>query len=322
MIASFHKYLRLISMEIIRGLLNVKERQRGCVLTIGNFDGMHLGHIRLLSILKEKGCELGKTTTVILFEPQPCEYFDQANPPARLMRLREKIEGLKSQAIDYVVILPFNKTLAKQTAEDFVAMLVSKLGPTFILVGDDFRFGYQRAGNIELLRELGSRYQFVADCLPTLTVHGERASSTRIRKLLAEGELAHVEQLLGHYFSIMGRIAHGQKRGRSLGFPTANIHLQRKTIPLSGVFVVAVDGILQDQTFTGVANLGTRPTLSGHNKPLLEVHLFDFDQDIYGKRAKVIFLHKLRDEQKFADFEALQVQIKEDIRQAKKFLKM
>lgn len=309
-------------MELIRGLHNVKGQQRGCVLTIGNFDGMHLGHIRLLSILKEKGRELEKPTTIILFEPQPGEYFDQANPPARLMRLREKIEQLKKQAIDSVVILPFNETLAKQSAQDFVAMLVAKLAPTFILVGDDFRFGYQRAGDIELLRKLGAQYKFVADCLPTLTIHEERASSTRIRKLLAEGELAHVELLLGHPFSIVGCIAHGDKRGRLLGFPTANIFLHRKTVPLKGVFVVAVEGVVEKQALEGVANLGTRPTLSGHRKPILEVHLFNFDQDIYGKRVKVNFLHKLRDEQKFADFESLQLQIQEDVRQAKKFLKM
>jgi riboflavin kinase/FMN adenylyltransferase len=307
-------------MELIRGLHNIKEQQRGCVLTIGNFDGMHLGHVRLLSILREKGRELQKPTTVILFEPQPCEYFDQENPPARLMRLREKVEELEKQTIDYVVVLPFSENLARQEAEDFVATLISKLGPTFILVGDDFRFGYHRAGDIELLQKLSTQFQFVADCLPTLTIQGERVSSTRIRKLLAEGELAHVEQLLGHHFSIIGRIAQGDKRGRLLGFPTANIHLRRKTIPLHGVFVVAVDGVLKDQTLTGVANLGTRPTLSGHNKPLLEVHLFNFDQDIYGKRVKVKFLHKLRDEQKFADFQALQTQIQEDIRQATNFL--
>lgn len=308
-------------MELIRGIYNVKERHRNCVITIGNFDGLHLGHLDLLKCLKNKAKFLQQKTLVIIFEPQPNEYFANDNAPARLMRFREKIEGLKELGIDLVLCLPFNADLAQQSAEDFIKTLVSKLAPSYFLVGDDFRFGCQRRGDIVLLQQLGKQLQFAADQLPTFIKSNERVSSTRVRELLKLGDLATVHKLLGRSFTLKGRVAKGDQRGRLLGFPTANIHLHRRTVPINGVFTVSMENIANDP-IPGVANIGTRPTISGGTKSLLEVHLLDFDQEIYGKHVTVNFLYKLRDEQKFTNLSALQEQIAQDVIAAREFFAM
>jgi riboflavin kinase/FMN adenylyltransferase len=296
-------------MEVIRHLQHLQAEQRGAVVTIGNFDGLHLGHQALLAALKKKGRELKKPSLVIIFEPQPNEYFSQ-NGTTRLMRFREKIEGFREQGIDYVLCLAFNETLASVPPEIFVEHLVAQIAPSYILVGDDFRFGYRRAGDIHLLQKLGQQFGFIAENMTTLTWQGERVSSSRIRKLLLQGEMDSACALLGHPFAMKGRIAHGDKRGRLLGFPTANIHLHRENVPINGVFVVQMVG---ESVINGVANVGTRPTVNGQTKTLLEVHLFDFDQDIYGKSVAIRFLKKLRDEYKFSSLEALTAQLAQDV---------
>lgn len=304
-------------MEIIRSLHQIKAPQRNAVITIGNFDGVHLGHQALLKKLKSKAKELQKPTLVILFEPQPNEFFSKHNA-ARLMRFREKVEALAELNIDYILCLKFDDKLAKQSAESFLEDLVNSINPSYILVGDDFRFGCQRAGDIQLLQEKQDQYNYVAESMDTFILDGERVSSSRVRKLLELGQINMAQELLGHVFTMTGRIKRGDQRGRLLGFPTANIDLQRTTVPVYGVFVVQMSGI-GGSVINGVANVGVRPTISGQTKTLLEVHLFDFDQDIYGKRVAVHFLKKLRDERKFPDLKSLSEQLAVDVKEARDY---
>jgi riboflavin kinase / FMN adenylyltransferase len=308
-------------MEFIRGLYNLPTQWQGCVATIGNFDGLHLGHIALLKKLTEQAQKLKLPATVILFEPQPNEYFGKDNIPPRLMRLREKILGLKKFPIDRVLCLHFDDQFAKKTAEQFVTeVLFAGLKVRYVVVGDDFRFGFQRRGDIQLLQKMGEEFTFQTECLPTFCLLGERVSSTRVRHFLSKGEMETAQTLLGRQFSLLGRVVHGDKRGRILGFPTANIYLHRKVVPIAGVFVVDVLGLTENPVL-GVANVGIRPTVAGTTRSLLEVHLFDFNRDIYGRSVEVRFLHKLRDEKKFASLELLQQQILQDAEQAKFYFK-
>ena len=312
-------------MELIRGLHNLRERHRGCVATIGNFDGVHLGHQAVLGQLAEKADELCLPVVLITFEPQPLEYFShpfapQSVPP-RLMRFREKIQALRRYAVDRMLCLPFNKTLAGMSPEDFVQkILVDGLGLRYLVVGDDFRYGCKRAGCFCDLQNAGEQHGFQVVNMHTFEVRSERVSSTRIRQALEQGDMASAEELLGRDYRMSGRVAHGEKLGRQLGFPTANIHLHRKLSPLQGIFVVEVFG-LDKEPLRGVASLGTRPTVN-ETKPLLEVHLFDFDQDIYGRHIQVSFLHKLRDEQYFDSLDALIAQIRKDVEDAKAWFGM
>lgn len=304
-------------MEVIRSLHQIKAPQRNAVITIGNFDGVHLGHQALLEKLKSKAKELQKPTLVILFEPQPNEFFSK-HKTARLMRFREKVEALTELNIDYILFLKFDEQLAKQSAESFLLDLVNSIHPSYILVGDDFRFGCQRVGDIQLLQEKQGQYNYVAESMDTFIVDDERVSSSRVRKLLELGQINRAQELLGHMFTMTGRIKRGDQRGRLLGFPTANIDLQRTTVPVHGVFVVQMSGI-GDSIINGVANVGVRPTISGQTKTLLEVHLFDFDQDIYGKRVAVHFLKKLRDERKYPDLKSLSEQLAVDVKEARDY---
>ncbi|MCW9024120.1 MAG: bifunctional riboflavin kinase/FAD synthetase [Gammaproteobacteria bacterium] len=303
-------------MELIRGLHNLREQHRGCVGTIGNFDGVHLGHQAVLGQLAEKADELCLPMVLITFEPQPQEYFGQQSSPPRLMRFREKIQSLRRYAVDRVLCLPFNKALATMSPEDFVKkILVDGLGLRYLVVGDDFRYGCKRAGCFNDLQAAGQRHGFQVVNMHTFAVGAERVSSTRIRKALEQGDMTGAEELLGRDYRMSGRVAHGEKLGRQLGFPTANIHLHRKVSPLQGIFAVEVFG-LDQEPLTGVASLGTRPTVDGTGT-LLEVYLFDFDQEIYGRHIQVSFLHKLRDEERFDSIEALRVQIEKDVNDAK-----
>lgn len=301
-------------MEVIRGRYNIQAHHHGCALTIGNFDGVHLGHQALIAELKRRAQQHGLTSCVVTFEPHPYEYFDR-NVKPRLTRLREKLEALAHFGVDRVLVLPFNQDLADLSAEGFVReVLVKQLGAKAILIGDDFRFGHKRAGDIALLRSLSDCCGFVVADMPTLTHATDRVSSTLVRKALEVGDLTLASTLLGRPYSMSGRVAHGDKRGRTIGFPTANVFLHRKAVPISGVYCVVMHG-LDEGTVTGVANVGNRPTVEG-TRSLLEVHLFDFDREIYGEHVKVEFAQKLRDEKKYDSFDLLKVQIQLDAEQA------
>ncbi|MDA1106918.1 MAG: bifunctional riboflavin kinase/FAD synthetase [Proteobacteria bacterium] len=306
-------------MEIVRGMYNLRARHLGCVATIGNFDGVHLGHQAVLGQLAEKGAELRLPTVVVTFEPQPQEFFS-AHAPSRLTRFREKVQALRRFSVERVVCLRFNKKLAAMAAQNFIqTLLVDGLGVRYLVVGDDFRFGHQRRGDFALLQEAGARHGFEVVNMHTFSVAGARVSSTRVRTALAQGDFATAEQLLGRPYRMSGRVAHGDKRGRDLGFPTANIHLHRKNAPLQGVFAVEMFGI-RGEPVAGAANVGTRPTVGG-TRCLLEVHLLDFNADIYGCHVQVEFLHKLREEIRFATLDELKNAIAQDCKQAREFFR-
>ncbi len=308
-------------MRFIRGLHNLHavtaaDKRAGCVATIGNFDGVHLGHQAVIGQLAEKGSELGLPTTLITFEPQPLEYFRPQQAPARLTRLREKLQALRRYSVDRVLCLPFNDKLARMPAETFIqSVLVEGLAVKYLVVGDDFRFGKDRAGDFGLLQQAGERHGFAVVNMHTFAIDNQRVSSTRIRDALVRGDFNETERLLGRPYRMSGRVAHGEKLGRQLGYPTANIHVHRRATPLQGIFVVEVFG-LEGEPLPGVASLGTRPTVDG-KKVILEVYLFDFDRDIYGKHLQISFLHKLRDEAKFTTLDALTRQIELDVKQAR-----
>ena len=305
-------------MQVIRGIYNLKPEHQGCVATIGNFDGVHLGHQAVLGQLAEKAGELALPVAVITFEPQPQEYFRPDESPPRLTRLREKIQALRRYAVDRVLVLRFDEKFSQQSADEFIQkLLVNGLGVKYLVIGDDFRFGKDRAGDFAMLKEAGKRQGFEVVNMHTFMLDGERVSSTRVRAALGNGNLNEAEKLLGRIYRMSGRVAHGDKRGRTIGFPTANIYLHRKAIPLRGVFVIQLYGV-EGEPVPGVANLGTRPTVDGM-RTLLEVHLFDFDRDIYGCHVHVDFLHKLRDERRFDSFEKLKKQILLDVEQAHDF---
>jgi riboflavin kinase/FMN adenylyltransferase len=303
----------------IRGLHNLRPWHRGCVATIGSFDGVHLGHQAILRQLSQAAEAHHLPSVVIVFEPQPHEFFSGEKAPARLMRLREKIQALFAAGVNRVLCVQFNEALRRLSAQQFIErVLVDGLGIKHLVVGDDFRFGCDRKGDFALLQTAGEQWGFSVTDTCTLLLHGERVSSTRIRHLLEVGNFTQAEELLGRPYSIAGRVGYGQQLGRKLGVPTANIHLWRYRSPLHGVFAVTArfkDGA----THQGVANVGVRPTVNGSNKPILEVHLFDFAAAIYGTIIEVFFHHKLRDEQKFASLDALQIQLQHDIEQAKHF---
>lgn len=305
-------------MQIIRGTYNLKPEHRGCVATIGNFDGVHLGHQAVLGQLAEQAEKLCLPLTVVSFEPQPQEYFRPEQAPPRLTRFREKVQALRRYAVDRVVALRFNQAFSQQSPEAFIRrLLVDGLGVRYLVIGDDFRFGKDRAGDFAQLQAAGRSHGFEVVNMHTFVLDGKRVSSTRVRSALAEGDLNAAEKLLGRIYRMSGRVAHGDKKGRTIGFPTANIHLHRINTPLRGVFAVQLFG-LEGEPLCGVANLGTRPTVGGM-KTLLEVHLFDFEGDIYGRHVHVNFLHRLRDEQRFDSFDALREQIQCDVEQARQF---
>lgn len=304
-------------MEIIRGMHNIRPRHRGCVLTIGNFDGVHHGHQVLLAHVVAKGKELGVPAGVITFEPMPREFFRGAVRPARLTRFREKIMLLCQANIDRVICLPFNEQLVNVTAETVIDVLVNSLGIRYIVVGDDFRFGRGAEGDYAMLQAAGRKHGFEVSQLGTLLFDHERVSSTRVREVLGDADFELAEKLLGHPYFIMGRVVYGRKLGRQLGSPTANIRLQRYRAALEGVYAVEVDGVGPEPR-RGIANIGVRPTVDGR-EPLLEVHIFDFDEDIYGRLLKVTFRHKIRDERQFESLDALKAQITRDISAAREW---
>jgi riboflavin kinase/FMN adenylyltransferase len=313
-------------MRLVRGLTNLRllagqpgsPLRDGCVATIGNFDGVHIGHQRIIRQVRDAANSRGVPSVVMVFEPQPREFFQGDEAPPRLTGFRQKMEALLGEGVDSVVCLRFNDELRQYSGREFVdQILVDGLRPLHLVIGDDFRFGHDRSGDFDLLREVGKTAGYSVEHTETVTVEGERVSSTQVRGYLQANQLEQAARLLGHQYAIEGRVVYGRQLGRELGAPTVNINLQR-CAPLRGVYVVSVrlaDGRICD----GVANIGLRPTVDGR-QPSLEVHLFDFAGTLYGQRIRVTFRQPLRDEVKFDSVEALKHQIHQDFRDAKAWL--
>lgn len=298
-------------MELIRGLHNLDTRHRGCVLTIGNYDGVHLGHQAVLRRLQEKSAALELPSLVITFEPTPREFFEPEAAPARLSSLREKYIDLAANQIDRMLCVRFNREFAGLAAADFVnQLLLARLDAAYIVVGDDFRFGHRREGDFALLERLAGAEGVEVCSLPPFNLDGGRVSSTRIRQTLAEGNTGLAADMLGRRYRIIGRVVQGRALGRTLGVPTANIVVRRKPAPRFGVYAVQVlvDGVL----YRGAGNFGVRPTVDGDDCQL-EVHLFDFQGELYGKRLEVRFLDFIRPEQRFDSLEMLKTAMRQDI---------
>ncbi|AYH49557.1 riboflavin biosynthesis protein RibF [Dickeya fangzhongdai] len=306
-------------MQLIRGIHNLQACHYGCVLTIGNFDGVHRGHQALLERLKQEGQARGLPVMVMIFEPQPLELFAAEKAPARLTRLRDKVKYLAQAGVDYLLCVTFDASFAANHANTFISsLLVEKLGVKFLVVGDDFRFGAGREGDFLLLQKAGAEQNFEVISTTTFCSSGKRVSSTAVREALAQDALILAEELLGHPFSISGRVVHGNELGRTIGFPTANLPLKRQVSPVSGVYAVQVYG-LGDAPLPGVANIGTRPTVTGDKRQQLEVHLLDVTLDLYGRHIDVVMCKKLRSEQRFASLDALKQQIANDVVAAREF---
>jgi riboflavin kinase/FMN adenylyltransferase len=303
-------------MQILRGLYS--NDTENVAVTVGNFDGVHLGHQALLKELHAAAETRGLQTAVVIFEPHPREFFTPQQAPARLTSLREKLELFATMGVDRVHVCRFDALFAKRSAEEFIHALHEKLHAKFVLIGDDFRFGSGRAGDFALVQKIGAERGFDVAAVHSVLHNGVRISSTAIRAALAEGQIRKAKDYLGRPYSISGRVVHGDATGRKLGYPTANIQMKHNLPPLKGVYVVLAHaeglGVLQ-----GVASLGVRPTLKRDDPAVLEVHLFEFAQQIYGKHLRVEFLQKLRDEQKFKGLEELTRQIALDVENAKRW---
>ena len=300
-------------MELIRGLHNMRPRHRGCVVTIGAFDGVHLGHQAVIRHLLEKSAELGLPSTIIVFEPLPREYFSPLQAPARIMSFREKFFALRDLGVDRLLRVRFNERLRGMSAQQFVDdIFVSGLGVRYVVLGDDFRFGNDREGDLEFIRQQGPRYGYEARPTPTLSMDGQRVSSTRIREALEQADFAEAARLLGRPYSISGKVVYGRQLGQTLGTPTANLELRRLRAPLNGVYAVQVSGAGLEGVL-GVANVGVRPTVDDSIKANLEVHLLDREIGLYGQHIEVTFRHKLREEKKFGSVDELRENIARDI---------
>lgn len=306
-------------MRLALGLESRHLPSDGCVATIGNFDGVHRGHRAVIEQLAERASRLGLPGCVVLFEPQPMEYFAPEQSPPRLMRLIEKVDRLSELPVDHVLLLRFNRRLAALEAEAFIqTILVDTLRIRHLVIGDDFRFGRQRRGDFDMLKRAGKVAGFEVDDTPSVLMEGERVSSTLIRNALAMGDLAHATRLLGKPYEVCGRVVHGHKRGRLMGFPTANLLMRRKNTPVQGVFAVTMRGLGGDP-MPGVANVGVRPTVTGDPSVILETHVLDFAGDLYGRKVEIEFHRKLREERRFDGLPALCAQIELDIQAARAF---
>ncbi|MDR5860862.1 bifunctional riboflavin kinase/FAD synthetase [Halomonas eurihalina] len=305
-------------MQVIRGLHNLRDEHHGCVATIGNFDGVHRGHQAILDQLLERARSLSLPATVVVFEPQPREFFAGDQAPPRLTRLRDKVRLLAEHGADRVLCLPFNDALRSLTARAFIEqVLVQGLGVRHLVVGDDFRFGCDRRGDFELLQAVGAHSGFEVEHTRTFQLDGERVSSTRVRTMLACGNFDQAARMLGRPYRLGGRVVRDRQLGRTIGVPTANLPQPPHPLALQGVY--AVKAALPDGRHAeGVANIGWRPTV-GSLRPVLEVHLFDFDEDLYGERLTVLPCAKLRGEMKFDGLEALKAQIGADQARARRF---
>jgi riboflavin kinase/FMN adenylyltransferase len=305
-------------VELIRGLHNIRDRHKGCVLTIGKFDGVHLGHQAVLESLISKAEELGLPATVMVFEPQPEEVFTPLLAPARLSRLRDKFKHLENLGVDRLLCIKFDHNFANYSATAFVEnLLVNQLGIKFLAVGDDFRFGKGRTGDFSTLTDAGKEFGFDVTSTRSFRLKDCRISSTEIRQALAKNDFATAQQMLGRPFDISGKVVHGDAKGRTIGFPTANVLLKRCIAPVNGVFSAKVK--VADKYYKGVCNIGSRPTVNG-KRSQLEVHIFDFTDDLYGQFISVQLHEKLREEMKFDSFEQLKQQISIDAQRAKSLL--
>lgn len=306
-------------MELIRGLYNLRAGQRACVLTIGAFDGIHLGHQEMIRVLRYRAAQHGLPAALMSFEPTPREFFAKGTPPARLTRFREKFEALERYGVDRFVCLRFDECMRRLGREEFVnEVLVKALGVRHIVVGHDFRFGRDNQGDVACLRALGAAAGFEVTEVPPFEVDGERVSSSGIREALAVGDMPKAAKLLGRPYRMTGKVIHGEKLGRKLGFPTANLRLHRRATPVAGIFAIRVTGGgLTDAP--GVASLGTRPAVNG-KELLLEAHVFDFHGDLYRQSLHVDFIAYLRAERWFADMDALIEQMNRDAAQARQIL--
>lgn len=298
-------------MRILRSIPRAADSS--IALTIGNFDGVHLGHQAMLARLGDVAEAKGLAPCAMTFEPHPREFFAPDRAPARLTSVRDKLELLAKGGMARTYVCRFDYRFAQITAEEFIEdKLVNGLGVRFLLIGDDFRFGARRAGDVGLLRRHASGLGYIVEAMPSVMLEGARVSSTAVREALAEGDLARASLLLGRTYSISGRVVRGDGLGRQLGFPTANVRVPHNRPALSGIFAVEVSGV-SDHAVRGVASLGVRPTVKHAADPLLEVYLLDFAADLYGRRVRVEFLHRFRDERKFADLDALTRQIALDV---------
>jgi len=312
-------------MQVIRGLHNCRTEHKNGVLTIGNFDGLHLGHQKILQQLHNEAERLNTHGCLMTFEPLPREYFAKDSSTPRLMNRSEKIRVLKSFDAeiqpDYLLFLNFNKALAGMRATEFIEkILIDKLQVKTIIIGDDFRFGCDRQGDFTMLQSYGKSHGLSVISIESHLVEEQRVSSTLIRQALLDDQLNSADKMLGRKYTICGHVNHGEKRGRTIGFPTANIHLHRSETPLRGVYSVTMHSPKHGD-IAGIANVGFRPTVDGKHVQL-EVHLFDFDESIYGEAICVSFQHKIRDERKFDTFDELKQQIKIDCDQARKLLEV
>ncbi|MEW5833992.1 MAG: bifunctional riboflavin kinase/FAD synthetase [Pseudomonadota bacterium] len=295
---------------------------RGSVVAVGAFDGLHRGHQALLAEVRERAAALDCAPAVVGFEPLPRAYFSP-QPVPRLSSVREKLRGFDAAGMSHALLLRFNAALAAMSPQAFVQrVLVERLAAREVWVGGDFRFGHKRAGDVALLERMGAEHGFTARTMAPVLLHGERVSATRVRELLAAGDFAAATPLLGRPFVIEGKVEYGNQLGRTLGYPTANIHLHSRVSPVQGIFAVRVGLGESECAWPGVASLGVRPTVNQVTQPLLEVHLFDFEGDLYGRRMAVEFVAKLRDEQKFDGLDALTAQMDHDARSARAILGM
>ncbi len=308
-----------VRFKFIRNMDTLTIQSEQSIVAIGNFDGVHIGHQAVLNQLKQQAEQLHLSPWLIIFEPQPKEYFSHASTMPRLTSLREKIHLLNQSGITHIACIKFNNKLANLSATEFVQkILVNYLNVANVIVGEDFHFGKNRSGNIQVLRQLGEQFHFQVGMIQPIKDDLHRVSSTRIRQALIDHDLSLANRLIGRPYTICGKVIQGDKRGRQLGFPTANIRLGKRVLPLSGVYAVRVRGI-GDHQLNGVANAGTRPTVDGQRRSL-EVHLFDFDQEIYGKYIEIEFVQYVRSEMRFDSLQSLKEQIEIDVQHAKEIL--
>ena len=306
-------------MELVRGLHNISQRHRGCVLTVGNYDGVHLGHQQMIGVLKARAAQLRSAATVLVFEPSSKEFIDPDGAPPRLTRWREKFLALAAQGVERLVTLRFDERMRAMTPRSFVdELIVERLGTRHLVVGDDFRYGSNAGGTIESLRVAGQEHGFGVEQIAPFCFDGVRVSSTAVRERLELADYPGAARLLGRPYRMIGRVVRGRRLGRALGFPTANLRLMRRKPPVWGILAVWVHGI-DSRPLPGVASLGTRPTVNGV-EPLLEAHVFDFSGDLYGRAIEVEFVAKLRDEVKFESLDAMMVQMKIDGARARDLL--
>ena len=305
-------------MELIRGQVDLPHRHERCVVTIGTYDGLHLGHQALIAQLRSHAGRLAQPAVMLTFEPMPREFLSPADPPARLTTFRERWRILSSAGLEYLWLLRFDEALRNLSSEDFARLLACRLRPSVVVVGHDFRFARKGEATAASLAAAGERLGFAVDVVPAVTVAGERVSSSGVRAALACADFARAGRWLGRPYSMRGRVIGGRRLGRGLGFPTANLALGRRRAPVAGIFAVQVHGVA-GAALPGVASLGTRPTIGG-GEALLEAHVFDFSADLYGREIEVEFAAKLRDEQRFATLEALTAQMHRDADDARRIL--